>query len=66
MSQEAVNSLLSAVSLRCVECDTLYAAVEVGGVARYRCDCGGVLDVEMNLVLHKSAQPAIEEAGDIF
>ena len=27
--------------LRCVECDTTYAALDV----RYRCDCGGTLDV---------------------
>src|ERR1700692_658675 len=64
-SKGAANTLLSIVSLRCVECDTLYAAVEAGGAARYRCDCGGVLDVEMNLVLHKSTQPAIEEARAI-
>jgi threonine synthase len=37
---------LSSTSLRCVECSTLYPAVEAGKAPRYRCDCGGVLDVE--------------------
>src|SRR5947208_2303293 len=54
---------LSSISLRCVECSALYPVIEagrpgeassgqlhgspLGGVSRYRCDCGGVLDVEM-------------------
>lgn len=33
------------LSLRCVECDALYPGVEQP--PRYRCACGGVLDVEM-------------------
>ncbi len=32
-------------TLRCVECQTIYPALE--SMPRYRCDCGGVLDVEM-------------------
>ena len=51
-----VIDALSSVSLRCVECSALYPAIEAGHSAssisslpsaRYRCDCGGVLDVEM-------------------
>lgn len=42
-----VVEALSPVSLRCVECSALYPAIEVGQPPRYRCDCGGVLDVEM-------------------
>lgn len=42
---------LSSISLRCLECSTLYPAVEVGRAARYRCDCGGVLDVEATFTL---------------
>jgi threonine synthase len=38
------SQLATAVSLRCVECAALYAGV--GDRPRYRCDCGGVLDVE--------------------
>src|SRR6185312_9984942 len=35
---------LAAIVLRCVECNTLYPGFEI--TPRYRCDCGGVLDVE--------------------
>ena len=42
-----VVEALSLVSLRCVECSALYPAIEAGRSPRYRCDCGGVLDVEM-------------------
>src|SRR5258708_37835026 len=40
-----VVEALSTVSLRCVECAALYPGIEVGASPRYRCDCGGVLDV---------------------
>ena len=42
-----VAEALSSVSLRCVECWSLYPAIEAGRSPRYRCDCGGVLDVKM-------------------
>lgn len=35
---------ITAISLRCVECDALYPGFEEA--PRYRCACGGVLDVE--------------------
>src|SRR5256885_9407591 len=38
---------LRTISLRCVECSTLYPSIEAGWKPRYRCDCGGVLDVEL-------------------
>ena len=38
---------LRTISLRCVECSTLYPGMESGWKPRYRCDCGGVLDVEL-------------------
>ncbi len=50
-----VFDALSTLSLRCVECSALYPALEAEQPAiplpspRYRCDCGGVLDVEMSL-----------------
>ena len=40
---------LRTISLRCVECSTLYPGMEVGWKPRYRCNCGGVLDVELAL-----------------
>src|SRR5579863_3636662 len=42
---------LKGVSLRCVECSAIYQAVEAGQPPRYRCGCGGILDVEMAFVL---------------
>jgi len=42
--QEALSQAFAALSLRCVECAALYPALEAQ--PRYRCDCGGVLDVE--------------------
>jgi threonine synthase len=60
---------LPPISLRCVECSALYPVIEaerpgealsgrpqgipLQGVSRYRCDCGGVLDVEMQFALPK-------------
>lgn len=41
---DAVQALATTM-LRCVECQTLYPALEP--MPRYRCDCGGVLDVEI-------------------
>jgi threonine synthase len=41
----AAREALSAISLRCVECSTLYPGLEER--PRYRCECGGVLDVEI-------------------
>jgi len=42
---------LQTLALRCVECAALYPGIEEGWKPRYRCDCGGVLDVEMKAVL---------------
>lgn len=46
-----VLDALSLVSLRCVECSQLYPAIEAGRSPRYRCDCGSVLDVEIEFRL---------------
>src|SRR5947209_10681613 len=46
-SDREFGQVLEAVSLRCVECAVLYPGVEAPPrQPRYRCDCGGVLDVE--------------------
>jgi threonine synthase len=45
----AAAEALSTVLLRCVECATSYPGIEAGWKPRYRCDCGGVLDVEIQL-----------------
>lgn len=57
LSPQAIDALRT-VSLRCVECAALYPAIESSALPRYRCDCGGVLDVEMDI-----AQP-VETASD--
>src|ERR1700730_17214471 len=36
---------LATIALRCVECGTFYPGYETA--PRYRCNCGGVLDVEI-------------------
>jgi threonine synthase len=51
-----VVEALSSTSLCCVECSTLYPALETNPrtgvpIPRYRCDCGGVLDVETRFTL---------------
>ncbi len=64
-----VVAALSAVSLRCVECSALYPALEAGqraSLPRYRCTCGGVLDVEMKLRLPHQRSPVAREGGDVF
>ncbi len=65
LTQEVVDAL-APVSLRCVECDALYPGGEMGQAPRYRCDCGGVLDVEMQPVLRKSPTPLLDEAGGVL
>src|SRR6266568_591038 len=55
----AIIEALAAVSLSCVECSTRYPALEAGHSSRYRCNCGGALDVEI-----QSSQP--KQPYDIF
>jgi threonine synthase len=45
VDKKALSLAFAALSLRCVECAALYPGVEAQ--PRYRCECGGVLDVEM-------------------
>src|SRR6266849_4841041 len=49
LTPEAIE-VLGTVSLRCVECSALYAGIEAGWKPRYRCDCGGVLEMKSNLL----------------
>ena len=65
LAQEAAN-VLTGVSLRCVECDQFYPGFEAGNPPRYRCDCGGVLDVEMRLTPHKQATFVPNIASDVL
>ena len=58
----AAIEALEAVSLRCVECAALYPAVEQR--PRYRCECGGVLDVEMEAQHPEVDLPPLQEDYD--
>lgn len=57
----ARHEALDAVSLRCVECDALYPGLEAA--PRYRCDCGGVLDVEMSFRLPALYPPQVSASS---
>src|SRR6266566_4600288 len=61
-----VAEALSSVSLRCVECSALYPGIETGRSPRYRCDCSGVLDVEMvfHFPGHYSQAQGLETSDD--
>jgi threonine synthase len=62
-----VLEALSTTSLRCVECSAVYPAVVAGQPApspRYRCECGGVLDVEMPFNLPKQQSHYAREDFD--
>jgi threonine synthase len=60
-----VIEALQAVSLRCVECAALYAGIEAGAAARYRCDCGGVLDVEVKFSLPRPQSAPFEDCSKV-
>ena len=55
---------LSTLSLRCVECASLYPVFVAGEQPRYRCDCGGVLDVEMQVAFPHVTSP--QNASDML
>lgn len=54
---------LAALVLRCVECDTRYPGYEA--TPRYRCDCGGVLDVETTFRLPARAASTHKAESDL-
>jgi len=55
----AISNALTTVSLRCVECSALYPGI--GKQPRYRCDCGGILDVEAMLPNPTQPLDALQE-----
>src|SRR5712692_4022825 len=68
LTPEAIE-VLGTVSLRCVECSALYAGIEAGWKPRYRCDCGGVLDMEMksNLLKPQGTSTSSQQGSfDVF
>src|SRR6266568_3245014 len=55
-----ILAALSAGSLQCVECSALYPGLEVGSAFRYRCSCGGTLDVEMKFALSEAQTAPVQ------
>ena len=64
LAPDVVEAFASTM-LRCVECATLYPAIEAGKPPRYRCDCGAVLDVEQEFRLPQRADRARQAARDV-
>ena len=46
-NRSVLKQLATIIELRCVECASLYPGIS--DQPRYRCDCGGVLDVEAKI-----------------
>ncbi len=60
--KEALSQAFASVTLRCVECATVYPGVEAQ--PRYRCECGGVLDVEMPFQRPSAEEMSLQEGYD--
>ncbi|HXR66266.1 MAG TPA: threonine synthase [Ktedonobacteraceae bacterium] len=62
--QVDAQEVLSAIVLRCIECDTRYPGYEA--TPRYRCsNCSGVLDVEAPFRLPTPSTPTINTENDV-
>src|SRR5690242_2711549 len=63
----ARQDALASISLRCVECSALYPGFETA--PRYRCECGGLLDVEIPFLLPaqlaSSSHTTVPAEGDM-
>ena len=57
-NSSVLKQLTTVIALRCVECASLYPGV--GDQPRYRCDCGGVLDVETKILHPMQQEPALQ------
>src|SRR5215469_8125872 len=57
-SSKVLEQLAADIGLRCVECATLYPGMS--NQPRYRCDCGGVLDVEAEVRFPLRHEPALQ------
>jgi len=59
-NQIVLHQLATDIRLRCVECDSQYPGVS--DQPRYRCDCGGVLDVDTNIHHPLQQEPVFLES----
>jgi len=55
----ALKQLATLIELRCVECGSLYPGIS--DQPRYRCDCGGVLDIDTKIQYPLKQEPALQE-----
>ena len=55
----ALQQLASVIELRCVECASLYPGIS--DQPRYRCDCGGLLDVDTKINHPLQQEPALQK-----
>ena len=56
--RNALKQLATLIELRCVECASLYPGIS--DQPRYRCDCGGVLDVDAKIYHPLKQVPAFQ------
>ena len=58
-NHSALKQLATLIELRCVECASLYPGIS--DQPRYRCDCGGVLDVDAKIYHPFKQEPALQQ-----
>lgn len=56
--RNVLKQLATLIELRCVECASLYPGIS--DQPRYRCDCGGVLDVDAKIYHPLKQEPAFQ------
>jgi threonine synthase len=59
LDHSVIKQLATIIELRCVECASLYPGIS--DQPRYRCDCGGVLDVDVKIHYPLEQKPAFQE-----
>ena len=57
--RSALKQLATLIELRCVECGSLYPGIS--DQPRYRCDCGGVLDIDTKIHYSLKQEPALQK-----
>ena len=58
-NSSALKQLATVIELRCVECGSLYPGIS--DQPRYRCDCGGVLDVDTKIHYPLKQESALQK-----
>src|SRR5437764_11096293 len=58
-NSNTLKQLATVIELRCVECASLYPGIS--DQPRYRCDCGGILDVDAKMDHPLKQEPALQK-----